>query len=81
MVIKEYLSNLHTHTHFSDGNKTAERNIERALELGFLSLGISDHSPTPMWGSNFPTGNEKQYTADISRQIPRTDRYFCRNRA
>lgn len=65
MVIKEYLSNLHTHTHFSDGNKTAERNIERALELGFLSLGISDHSPTPMWGSNFPTGNEKQYTADI----------------
>ena len=28
MVIKEYLSNLHTHTHFSDGNKTAERNIE-----------------------------------------------------
>ncbi|MBR6806843.1 MAG: hypothetical protein IKM46_00540 [Clostridia bacterium] len=42
-------------------------NIERAVELGFMSLGISDHSPTPMWGSDFFTGNEKEYTAEIKK--------------
>ncbi len=39
-------SNLHTHTVFSDGVNTAEEMVERALELGFSSLGFSDHSTT-----------------------------------
>jgi histidinol-phosphatase (PHP family) len=39
-------SNLHTHTTFSDGKNSPEEMIERALELGFCSLGFSDHSET-----------------------------------
>ena len=37
------LSNIHTHTTFSDGRDTAEEMIRRALELGFHTLGFSDH--------------------------------------
>ncbi len=40
------LSNLHTHTTFSDGKHTPEEMILRAIELGFSSIGISDHSET-----------------------------------
>ena len=39
-------SNIHTHTTFSDGKNTPEEMIERAKELGFVSLGFSDHSET-----------------------------------
>ena len=39
-------SNLHTHTTFSDGKNTVEENILSAIEKGFVSLGISDHSYT-----------------------------------
>jgi histidinol-phosphatase (PHP family) len=41
------LSNLHTHTHFSDGSSPPEEYIEEALREGFRSLGFSDHSPLP----------------------------------
>ena len=37
------LSNIHTHTTFSDGRDTAEEMVLRALELGFHTLGFSDH--------------------------------------
>jgi len=40
-------SNIHTHTNFSDGKNTAEEMVQKALELGFVSLGFSDHSETP----------------------------------
>jgi histidinol-phosphatase (PHP family) len=40
------LSNLHTHTTFSDGADTHEEMAQRAVELGFCSLGFSDHSET-----------------------------------
>ncbi len=40
------LSNLHTHTTFSDGIDTPEEMAQRAVELGFCSLGFSDHSET-----------------------------------
>ncbi len=39
-------SNLHTHTTFSDGVNSPEEMIEKAKELGFASLGFSDHSET-----------------------------------
>lgn len=38
-------SNCHTHTTFCDGNCTAEQMVQRAVELGFTSLGFSGHSP------------------------------------
>jgi histidinol-phosphatase (PHP family) len=41
------LSNLHTHTHFSDGSSPPEDYIKEAIGQGFRSLGFSDHSPLP----------------------------------
>jgi histidinol-phosphatase (PHP family) len=38
-------SNFHTHTRFSDGKKEAEDYCKKALEIGFHSLGFSDHAP------------------------------------
>ncbi len=40
------LQNLHTHTKFCDGIDTAEEMVEKALELGFDSLGFSSHAKT-----------------------------------
>ena len=40
------LSNLHTHTVFSDGKQTPRENVEAALARGFASIGISDHGYT-----------------------------------
>lgn len=38
-------SNCHTHTLFCDGKNTAQEMAERAVALGFDSLGFSVHSP------------------------------------
>ncbi len=37
------LSNVHTHTKFSDGANTAEEMALAAIQKGFVSLGFSDH--------------------------------------
>ncbi|MCL2014407.1 MAG: histidinol-phosphatase HisJ family protein [Oscillospiraceae bacterium] len=39
-------SNLHTHTVFCDGKSDAFEFVEKAIELGFVSLGFSCHSNT-----------------------------------
>ena len=41
------LSNLHTHTTYCDGQNTAEEMIQRAVELGWESIGFSGHAFTP----------------------------------
>lgn len=46
-------SNCHTHTLYCDGKNTAEEMINRAVELGFVSLGFSGHCPMSFnneWG-------------------------------
>lgn len=40
-----FLSCVHTHTHFCDGKDAPEVMVQKALELGFVSLGFSGHSP------------------------------------
>ena len=39
-------SSLHTHTIFSDGKGSVRDNIESAINKGFISVGMSDHSYT-----------------------------------
>lgn len=39
-----YKQNLHTHSSFGDGAETPEEIIERAIALGFDSIGFSEHS-------------------------------------
>ena len=38
------LSNLHTHTIFSDGVNSPQEVIEKAIELNFESIGFSEHA-------------------------------------
>ena len=38
------ISNIHTHTVFCDGADTPDEMSQRAIELGFVSLGFSSHS-------------------------------------
>ncbi len=39
-------ANIHTHSTFSDGKNTIEEMVKGAIDLGFVSIGISDHSET-----------------------------------
>lgn len=39
-----FLSNLHTHSTYSDGRNTPLEIIEKAIELNFKSIGFSDHA-------------------------------------
>jgi len=43
----KFTQNLHTHSIFSDGKDTVEEIILKAIDLGFDTIGISDHSPMP----------------------------------
>ena len=38
------LTNLHTHTTYSDGKNSLEEYINKAIELGFESIGFSEHA-------------------------------------
>ena len=40
-------SNYHNHTKYSDGRNTPKECVEKALDLGMISLGFSDHAPLP----------------------------------
>lgn len=51
-------SNFHTHTVYCDGTNTPEQMVEKAIELGFLSLGFSAHSPMK-FESEWTISNEK----------------------
>jgi len=45
--VKNILSNLHTHTLYSDGKNTPEEYIISAIKAGLKSLGFSDHAYVP----------------------------------
>ena len=38
------LSNIHTHSTYSDGKNTPKEIIEKAIELNFISIGFSEHA-------------------------------------
>ena len=43
----KHLSNYHSHTTFCDGKHTVEEMVQRAIGLGFTTIGFSGHSYTP----------------------------------
>lgn len=67
MKIDRPISNLHTHTTFSDGKSTVRENIESAIKRGFVSLGISDHSYTSFDDTCMKCGAEKEYLAHLKK--------------
>lgn len=61
-------SNLHTHTIYSDGCGTIDENIKIAIDRGFLSIGISDHSYTGMDDGCMNYGVEREYINEARRK-------------
>jgi putative hydrolase len=45
-MIKRF--DLHTHTHFSDGEGTVQEKVEKAVELGLDLIAITDHFDEPL---------------------------------
>ena len=61
------LSNIHTHTCFSDGRNSAREMVEAALARGFVSLGFSDHGFAPHDSAGMSLENERLYREEIGR--------------
>ena len=60
-------SNIHTHTDFSDGRDSAEAMVQRALAMGFHTLGFSDHGHADYDDCSMPVDVEPLYRAEILR--------------
>ena len=58
---------IHTHTHFSDGQDSPEELIHEALNLGFVSLGFSDHGAADYDDAAMTPDAEGRYQAEIRR--------------
>ncbi len=59
--------NFHQHSNFSDGTSPLEDYVQKALDLGFIAIGFSEHSPLP-FETKFSLKQEK-----ISDYIKETD--------
>ena len=60
------ITNLHTHTTFSDGKNTPEEIVLTALEQGFCSIGFSDHAYTS-YDISYCMNDEKGYIKEVRR--------------
>lgn len=61
--------NLHTHTHYSDGDKPPVAYVNEAIRLGMDTLGFSDHSPLPFDNPfSLKASQYQEYCAEI-RQL------------
>lgn len=63
----KFRSNLHGHTQFSDGKDTVQEMVQAAVDLEFLSIGISDHSFIESFDQSMRPEKMKAYLAEISR--------------
>jgi histidinol-phosphatase (PHP family) len=63
-----FTSNLHTHSKFSDGDNTLEEIVLAALEKGFVSLGFSEHAPSPYEKEvSMPLSRVEEYRQEFAR--------------
>ena len=61
-----FLTNLHTHTTFSDGKNSIDETILAAKDRGFAGVGISDHTYTPMYtNGSIKQGMFGEYLAEV----------------
>ena len=67
MEMYRVLSNVHTHTTFSDGRDAAEDMVRAALALGFHTLGFSDHGHAEYDSGSMALEGEPEYRAEIRR--------------
>ncbi len=74
-------SNIHTHSVFSDGKNTLEENARKAVELGFVSLGFSDHSESILgFDGALDSPKNKEYqkaVAEIKKEFEGQLEVFC----
>ena len=65
-----YPQNLHTHTTFCDGKHDVETVVQKAVEIGFHSIGFSGHSHCDYIKStsSMSPENTKLYKAEIAKQ-------------
>lgn len=61
-----YLSNIHTHTTFCDGNDTPEEIVKEALKNNMQSIGFSGHSVTD-FDLSYCMKNESAYIEEIQK--------------
>lgn len=68
------LSNYHMHCHYCDGKGTPKEMVDKAVSLGFKSVGFSSHAPLP-FDNDFCmlAENLEAYVADIKQQKDRSD--------
>ena len=62
-----YKQNLHTHTVFCDGKNTVEEMVQKAIELGFDSLGFSGHIYKNYAESSMAKKDIPAYQAEVRR--------------
>ncbi len=67
-------TNLHTHSVFCDGKNTIEEMVQKAIELGFYSLGFSSHCYTGL--AEDPCGMTEQGTQDYLKEIDRVQALY-----
>lgn len=67
--MKQYrsLSNIHSHTAFSDGRDSAEAMVRAALALGFHTLGFSDHGHADYDDCGMTLDRELEYRREVRR--------------
>lgn len=64
--MKMKLFNLHTHTNYCDGKEAPGKYVQKAIELGFQSLGFSGHAPLPFENDfSIPESELHFYAMDI----------------
>ena len=61
----------HLHTTWSDGRATLEETFQRAVELGFRYVGITDHSPAAAYAQGLSSERVREQWAEIDTLRPR----------
>lgn len=67
-----FASCVHSHTDLCDGKDRPEVLVRRAMELGFVSLGISGHGPT--WWDGYELSIHPDRVTEYQQELRRLDR-------